>query len=824
MDGGVAVDGRLKVGPDDTPPGSAGSTASAARGRPRDWPRDWPLAVARALHRPDGLVEQTRWLFAVAAVLSLLSSLPKPLLTMPSTSLPLAVGGVAAVIVVWARRYLTRRDPLLLDVVESIAFLAMIVTYPVSVTVYIFAFAAVWFRALYGTRARVLRYCALLSIAALAAVPGSWAVYGGEIGTHLLSIGVPLPALWLTTLVATALARSLRAREQAQQLDAALVTLGRRLIGLTDRMAIHEEGRSCLMAICAATPGQRILTLLGEGADLGVHDHMGLRTRLPVTLPRSVLPAKPEVGRVHGLADGGVLAAHLGFPAGSAWVCLPMPQGIDGWLALGSPTGVAPDVVAVVQALTHQIGLALRTSDAHRELAAQALVDPLTGLANRSAFTAALEERRSRPDDRYAVLFLDLDDFKVINDGLGHAAGDELLCHIAGRLRASLRPQDVCARLGGDEFAILLPDVQDSAHAVAQRLVDLVAAPVSLNGRLVRVGASVGLAPGCPDVTADQLVQRADSAMYAAKARGKNRMQVFDASLLADDGCAVFELELAAAAGAGQLVVQYQPIVSVADGRPTAVEALVRWQHPSRGMLPPDEFIPLAERTGAIVGIGAYVLRQACAEAGAWVGPAGPLALHVNVSAAQLTEPGFQDVVRECMAEFGLATDQLVLEITESMVLDSPVIERALDDLIELGATIAIDDFGTGYSALTTLRTLPLDIVKIDRSFLAGCPTRAADEAVVEAIVEMAGRLGLRIVAEGVERVDQQQFLRRVGADSAQGYLHLPPTSAAGFAEWLAAQQADAVVLAADRTGRGPAEPGTRSTLTGVPEQRRRTG
>jgi EAL domain-containing protein (putative c-di-GMP-specific phosphodiesterase class I) len=266
--------------------------------------------------------------------------------------------------------------------------------------------------------------------------------------------------------------------------------------------------------------------------------------------------------------------------------------------------------------------------------------------------------------------------------------------------------------------------------------------------------------------------------------------------------------------------VHYQPIVSVAEGNCTAVEALVRWQHPSRGMLAPAEFIPIAERTGAIVGIGAHVLRQACAEAGAWVGPAGPLALHVNVSAAQLTEPGFRDVVRECMAEFGLATDQLVLEITETMVLDSPVIERALDDLIELGATIAIDDFGTGYSALSTLRTLPLDIVKIDRSFLAGCPSRAADEAVVEAIVEVAGRLGLKIVAEGVERLDQQQFLLRVGADSAQGYLHLPPTSAAEFAEWLAGQQTDAVVLAADRNGRAGSGP----AVIGLPEPRRRTG
>jgi EAL domain-containing protein (putative c-di-GMP-specific phosphodiesterase class I) len=232
-------------------------------------------------------------------------------------------------------------------------------------------------------------------------------------------------------------------------------------------------------------------------------------------------------------------------------------------------------------------------------------------------------------------------------------------------------------------------------------------------------------------------------------------------------------------------VVHYQPIVSVTDGSCVAVEALVRWQHRERGLVGPLEFIPVAERTGAIAGIGEFVLRQACADLTGWGGVAERLALHVNVSAAQLTDASFLDVVRGCLAEFALDPQRLVLEITESMVLESPAIRAALDRLAENGVSLAIDDFGTGYSALSTLRALPLNIVKLDKAFISGGRSNTADEAVVSAIVQLAGRLGLRIVAEGVERLDQQEFLQDVGADAAQGYLHLRPSPAPEFAAWL---------------------------------------
>jgi len=539
-------------------------------------------------------------------------------------------------------------------------------------------------------------------------------------------------------------------------------------------------------------------------------------------LPRSVLPVALGPGEVAPCADDAALARLVGFTG--EWLFMVVAGGPDRWFAMGSAGAVPHEAVVAVQSVANQIALALRTSEAHRELTAQALVDPLTGLANRTAFTAALQSQRTAPDRRFALLFLDLDDFKVVNDGLGHAAGDELLRHVAARLGRAVRPQDLCARLGGDEFAVLLPEAEDTAFAVAQQLVRLVAAPVSVGGRLVHVGVSIGLAFATAGVSPDELLRHADAAMYAAKASGKNRVRVFDAGLLGREDCAVFEAELAGAAEAGQLEVHYQPIVSVARNHPVAVEALVRWRHPTRGLLAPGAFVSAAERSGAILGIGAHVLRRACADAAGWSGPAGPLALHVNVSAAQLTEVPFLDAVRECIEDFALAPGRLVLEVTESTVLDSPAMERALDRLIELGAAIAIDDFGTGYSALSTLRTLPLDVVKIDRSFLAGCPGRAADEAVVEAIIEVAGRLGLTVVAEGVERAEQQGFLREVGAHSAQGYLHLRPAPAAEFAAWLDGAGARGAVELLHPPARPAAAPTGCWGLLAPPPAPRRTG
>ena len=254
---------------------------------------------------------------------------------------------------------------------------------------------------------------------------------------------------------------------------------------------------------------------------------------------------------------------------------------------------------------------------------------------------------------------------------------------------------------------------------------------------------------------------------------------------LREDDVAHLEAELVRAAASEEFLVHYQPIVRVSDGCCIAVEALVRWRHPTRGLLQPVDFIPTAERTGAIIDIGAVVIRRACFEAAAWSGSSGPLAVHVNVSAAQLVGPDIVGTVSTCLAESGIEPCRLVLEITESMLLDSPSVRGTLFALARLGVAIAIDDFGTGYSSLSALRSLPLDIVKIDRSFLEGGATRLTDDAVVEAIVQIADKLGLSVVAEGVERLEQQQFLRHVGAYAAQGFLYQRPAAAHEFDDWL---------------------------------------
>ena len=276
--------------------------------------------------------------------------------------------------------------------------------------------------------------------------------------------------------------------------------------------------------------------------------------------------------------------------------------------------------------------------------------------------------------------------------------------------------------------------------------------------------------------------------MYAAKANGKARIQVFEPGLLRSDASQVaFERQLAAATTNGELVVHYQPVLSLPEMRCTAVEALVRWQHPERGLLYPADFIQVAERIGAIRAIGAHVLRCACADTATWrdAHPSSPLAVHVNVSALQLDDDGFIDSVTQCLTDAALPPDQLVLEITETVVISSLAAIDRLNALAAHGVTLAIDDFGTGYSALTTLRTLPVRIVKIDRSFVAGSTVNPEDRAVTEAVVKMAAQMGLQTIAEGVERVDQQRFLEEIGADGVQGFLYLRPTTAKEFGAWL---------------------------------------
>ena len=481
------------------------------------------------------------------------------------------------------------------------------------------------------------------------------------------------------------------------------------------------------------------------------------------------------------------------------WTCLPLPDAHQqhgrAWLVVGSPGSVSAEAFVAVESLANLVTLALRSSEAHQELSAQATLDSLTGLVNRMSFHAALAAAVEDADaGETTVLFVDLDDFKDVNDVFGHSAGDNALRKVAARLLEATRPQDLCSRLGGDEFAVLLrgTGAEDGAK-VAQRIVEWVAAPMQVAGGDVYLGASVGIATAKGVTDIERLIHSADVAMYAAKASGKGRIQVFETGLLhADPAQVSFEQQLSTAASNGEIVVRYQPVLSLPELRCTAVEALVRWQHPERGLLYPADFIEIAERTGAIRSIGAHVLRRACADARTWRDdhPSVPLAVHVNISAQQLVDEHLVDRVLACLREFNLPASQLVLEVTESVASSLAGITQ-LNALAAHGIVIALDNFGAGHSALTTLRSLPVEIVKIDKSYVVGCAENAEDLAVTEAFITQATAMGLRTIAEGVETRDQQRLLEGIGADGVQGYLYLRPTTAEDFGTWLSGNLAE---------------------------------
>jgi diguanylate cyclase (GGDEF)-like protein len=430
------------------------------------------------------------------------------------------------------------------------------------------------------------------------------------------------------------------------------------------------------------------------------------------------------------------------------------------------------------------------------ELNTRASTDSLTGLANRSAFAhrlrAALitDERRA---GTLAVLFIDLDDFKDVNDGLGHAAGDELLRVTAQRLAHTVRPGDLVARLGGDEFAILLDGIADESagFAVAERVVAALREPAVIGDGRVQVGASVGMAMRRDHSSVDALMRDADVAMYAAKAKGKNRVEHYDAGLheLAVERQAL-RADLGGAVERGELVVEYQPVVDLETGELMGLEALVRWLHATRGLLPPSAFIDLAEETGAIVGIGASVMETAARQLRQWQQRYNlpKLSMSVNVSVRQLDLPEFADQVTNVLRATGIDPTTFVLEVTESVLADPKGGAAAtLTALRGVGVRVALDDFGTGYSSIGYLRQLPVDILKIDRSFVSGPMAGTnVDDVLLEAIVAMGQTLRLDVIAEGIEALDQLVRLRAAGCEVGQGFLFSRPVPAEAIEVLLA--------------------------------------
>jgi diguanylate cyclase (GGDEF)-like protein len=427
----------------------------------------------------------------------------------------------------------------------------------------------------------------------------------------------------------------------------------------------------------------------------------------------------------------------------------------------------------------HRDLLQAQLEEEQNRLAHQALHDALTGLPNRVLFLERLAssvEAAARRSIHSAVLFIDIDRFKSVNDIAGHAAGDQLLIGVARRLREALRPSDTVARLGGDEFVVLcenLYDVQNEAVAIAERICATVAEPFSVNGAEVFTTASIGIAFVRPGDDPHVLVARADSAMYMAKQRGRSRWELYHPDF---DQRTTRRAELVnglhRAVERGELVLHYQPVKDLASGSVASMEALVRWAHPSLGLVAPTEFIPLAEETGLIVDIGRWVLTEACTQCAAWRAEGfEQVGVSVNVSGRQLETPGFTEDVEAVLAASGLPPSALSLEITESVVVtDGSVGHEVLRELQRIGVRLAIDDFGIGYSSLAYLTRLPVHALKVDRTFIAGLGT-AQDASILSAMVQLAHTLGMEVVAEGVETETELEQLKAAHCDEAQGFL-----------------------------------------------------
>jgi diguanylate cyclase (GGDEF)-like protein len=646
--------------------------------------------------------------------------------------------------------------------------------------------------------------------------------------------------------------RALRAESERQAAENA-----RLLDALRERQVLVERLAQLQRAIVDRKPLHEVLDVVVEGVCELLGDEVGaLRLIDPDDPSRTTVVASTGIGEdvlaerrrdpvASGLggrairqgtlvvADGisGTVAdevasdlAPIGLTAAMAAPVYEQGE-IAGSLAVGSGAEgreYGPRDQQVLLSFAEHASLALNHARAVEDAMHEALHDSLTGLPNRSLFLDRLDHalaRAQRTGTPVAVLFCDLDGFKTVNDSLGHRIGDRLLVSVATRLAQCLRPADTVARFGGDEFAVLLEELREPGDAAraANRIIEALETPFEARERQFFLSASIGIAAGIKDP--ETLLRNADLAMYRAKSRGKGRYAVYEPGMhTAIVERLELEVDLKGAIEREELILSYQPVFSLRGGTVAGLEALVRWRHPRRGLVLPERFVPLAEESGQIKELGRWVLRKACHQAALWRAkyPAHPgLHVAVNVSGAQLREPGLVIEVAEALAASQLDGSALTLEITETALMESFEVARAqLEALKELGVELAIDDFGIGYSSLRYLRRLPLDNLKIEKSFIDGIGRAEEEPALLRAIIDLAEIFGLRVIAEGIERPEQRTRLLELGCELGQGHL---------FSEPLDPAAADALLLEVGLLGRPgpPAEASTHEKVPGLGETTR---
>lgn len=632
---------------------------------------------------------------------------------------------------------------------------------------------------------------ALVGMASLAWPRGSGKDFDSLVDTTIASLGVGLVA-WVFLIVPSA--------EQTVGLDAVGfvvtlcyplldVALGVVLMGILMGPQRSAAIHMLLLALAAFLISDLLyVRLMADGRYVsGGVTELGWLIGFVLFGTGGLHPAARTVGEYHGPAErrsipfsraAGLLCALLIAPAMLLWA---WAAGRVEDLPLIAFAGIALTMLwaARLWLTVRQLRNAL---DERRELEwqlrEQAERDSLLDLLNRASFIARLRMTLTA-NQAAAVLYVDLDNFKVINDTLGHPGGDEALVEVARRIESLLRPPDIAARLGGDEFGVLLPaaDVK-SAEAVAVRLLQRVERPIHVDGREFFIHASVGISCGGPEKATEDLIREADVAMYLAKGKGKSRHVVFEAEMHADVMRRIqLRSDLEQALMLHQFTVLYQPVVTMPGGVVRDCEALIRWQHPVRGLLLPEDFIDLAEETGIIVNLGRWMLDEACHEAVRWqeqLGKAAP-GVAINISALQVQRPGFADEIAAALDRSGLDPRRLAIEITESILIEVENATSVVAELAKAGVRVAIDDFGTGYSALSYLATYPVDILKIDRSFVSSVDAGPREARLASAIIALGKDLELQVIAEGVETESQLAMLAKHGCTSFQGYLFARP-------------------------------------------------